>query len=60
MTATAQAAPAAENLPWWLGVVQGIALLVLGVMCLTAPGATLFVVVQFAGIYWLVRASSGS
>ena len=59
MTATAQAAPAAENLPWWLGVVQGIALLVLGVLCLTAPGATLFVVVQLAGIYWLVTGILG-
>ena len=59
MTATAQAAPAAQNLPWWLGVVQGIALLVLGAMCLTAPGATLFVVVQFAGIYWLVTGILG-
>jgi uncharacterized membrane protein HdeD (DUF308 family) len=59
MTATAQAAPAAQNLPWWLGVVQGIALLVLGVLCLTAPGATLFVVVQFAGIYWLVTGILG-
>src|SRR4029077_1864284 len=59
MTATAQAAPAAQNLPWWLGVVQGIALLVLGVLCLTAPGATLFVVVQLAGIYWLVTGILG-
>jgi uncharacterized membrane protein HdeD (DUF308 family) len=54
MTATAQTAPAANDLPWWLGVVQGAALLVLGLLCLSAPGATLFVVVQFTGIYWLV------
>ncbi len=43
-----------DELPWWLGIVQGIALVVLGVLCLTAPGATLVVLVQLAGIYWLV------
>jgi len=59
MTASAGAAPVAADLPWWLGVVQGIALLVLGVLCLTAPGATLFVVVQFIGIYWLVTGILG-
>ncbi len=59
MTATAEAAQSADTLPWWLGVVQGVALLVLGLLCLSAPGATLFVVVQFVGIYWLVTGILG-
>ena len=59
MTAPAATAPATEHLPWWLGVVQGVALIVLGLLCLSAPGATLFVVVQFVGIYWLVTGILG-
>jgi uncharacterized membrane protein HdeD (DUF308 family) len=59
MTASAQAAPASDDLPWWLGIVQGVTLLVLGVLCLTAPGATLFVIVQLTGIYFLVTGILG-
>jgi uncharacterized membrane protein HdeD (DUF308 family) len=59
MTASAQATPAADDLPWWLGVVQGIALVVLGLLCLGAPGKALLVVVQLAGIYWLVTGILG-
>jgi len=59
MTASARTAPVADDVPWWLGVVQGIALLVLGLLCLAAPGKALFVVVQLAGIYWLVTGILG-
>jgi uncharacterized membrane protein HdeD (DUF308 family) len=51
---TATGTPTDVDLPWWLGIVQGIALLVLGALCLSAPGATLVVLVQLVGIYWLV------
>jgi uncharacterized membrane protein HdeD (DUF308 family) len=55
MTTNASAIATADtDLPWWLYIVQGIALLVLGVLALSAPGATLVVLVQLVGIYWLV------
>lgn len=38
----------------WLGVVQGIAGILFGLLLLTAPGATSVVVVQIIGLYWLV------
>jgi uncharacterized membrane protein HdeD (DUF308 family) len=40
--------------PWWLVLLEGIAALVLGVLLLTEPGATLFTIVVFVGVYWLV------
>ncbi|HEY7131369.1 MAG TPA: HdeD family acid-resistance protein [Candidatus Limnocylindrales bacterium] len=55
MTTNASAISTTDtDLPWWLYIVQGIALLVLGVLALSAPGATLVVLVQLVGIYWLV------
>ena len=39
-----------DELPWWLGLVQGVALLVLGALCLSAPGATIVVLVQLTGL----------
>jgi uncharacterized membrane protein HdeD (DUF308 family) len=58
-TSVPATATAYDELPWWLGLVQGVALLVLGVLALTAPGATLVVLVQLAGIYWLVTGVLG-
>ncbi len=55
MTTNASAIATADtDLPWWLYIVQGIALLLLGALALSAPGATLVVLVQLTGIYWLV------
>ncbi len=56
---TTSASAVSDDLPWWLGVVQGIALVILGLLCLSAPGATLAVLVQLAGIYWLVSGVLG-
>jgi uncharacterized membrane protein HdeD (DUF308 family) len=56
---TASTTAVSDDLPWWLGVVQGIALVILGLLCLSAPGATLVVLVQLAGIYWLVSGVLG-
>jgi len=58
-TSVPATAAAYDELPWWLGIVQGVALLVLGVLALTAPGATLVVLVQLVGIYWLVAGVLG-
>jgi uncharacterized membrane protein HdeD (DUF308 family) len=41
--------------PWWLVLLQGIALLVLGALLLTSPAMTTRILVQFLGIYWLVK-----
>jgi uncharacterized membrane protein HdeD (DUF308 family) len=39
---------------WWLFLLQGIAGIVLGVMLLTAPSATMVALVTFLGFYWLI------
>lgn len=38
---------------WWLFLLQGIAGILLGLMLLTDPGATVVVLVTFLGFYWL-------
>jgi uncharacterized membrane protein HdeD (DUF308 family) len=40
--------------PWWLVLLEGIAAVLIGVLLLTEPGATLFTIVVFLGVYWLV------
>jgi uncharacterized membrane protein HdeD (DUF308 family) len=39
---------------WWLFLLQGIAGIILGVMLLTEPGATIVALTTFLGFYWLV------
>ena len=41
-------------MPWWMVLLEGIALIVLGLLFLAKPGMTTLVVVQLLGIYWLV------
>ena len=43
-----------KGLAWWLVLLEGIVAAILGLFLLTAPGATLFVLVQVLGIFWLV------
>ncbi len=42
------------NMPWWATLTQGLFSVIIGLMLLTNPGATILVIVQFIGIYWLV------
>jgi uncharacterized membrane protein HdeD (DUF308 family) len=58
-SASATATATHDELPWWLGIVQGVALLILGALCLSAPGATIVVLVQLTGLYWLVTGILG-
>jgi uncharacterized membrane protein HdeD (DUF308 family) len=51
---TAAAQDEVKLMPWWLVLLEGIALIVLGLLFLAKPGMTTLVVVQFLGIYWLV------
>ena len=53
--ATATATQEGPAVPWWLVLLEGIALVILGLLLLTNPGMTTFVLIQFLGIYWLVR-----
>ena len=53
MTAFAQRTEGMDS-PWWLVLLEGIAAVIIGLFLLTAPGATLFVLVQVLGIFWLV------
>jgi uncharacterized membrane protein HdeD (DUF308 family) len=38
---------------WWVFMLQGVAGILLGLMLITDPGATLVVLVTFLGFYWL-------
>ena len=51
-TTAAQKSPFGS--PWWLILLEGIALFILGLLLLAAPGITTIVLVQFIGIYWIV------
>jgi uncharacterized membrane protein HdeD (DUF308 family) len=39
---------------WWLFLLQGIMAVILGLMFLTAPGATLMALAAFLGFYWRI------
>src|SRR5215831_7401041 len=39
---------------WWIFLLQGIAGIILRLMLIPAPGATLLVIVTFLGFYWLI------
>src|SRR5687767_10436090 len=40
--------------PWWLVLIEGIAAVIIGVLLLLAPQATLELVLQLFGLFWLV------
>ncbi len=54
MTAAATAVGPGRQTYWWLVLLQGIAALILGILLLTNPAATVVVLVQFLGIWWFV------
>ncbi|MBW7958404.1 MAG: DUF308 domain-containing protein [Anaerolineae bacterium] len=41
-------------MPWWIPLVQGIALLVIGILLFTNTGATVLALTQILAIYWLI------
>ena len=43
-----------EGIPWWLILIEGIALIILGLLLLTSPVSTSIILVQVVGIYWFV------
>ena len=42
------------GVPWWLVLIEGIALLILGLLLLANPVETAIIAIQVLGIYWLV------
>lgn len=54
MDSTAYVAPAAPSISWWLILLQGVALLIIGVLLFTETRITLFTLVMFLGVYWLI------
>lgn len=40
--------------PWWLILIEGIALILVGLMLLAEPGMSAVVLVQVLGIYWFI------
>src|ERR687889_170680 len=48
-----------EALPWWLVLVEGIVVALLGLILLVAPGASLVFLVWLLGIYLLVAFQGG-
>jgi uncharacterized membrane protein HdeD (DUF308 family) len=42
------------GVPWWLVLMEGVALLILGLLLLANPVKTTIIVVQVIGIYWLI------
>ena len=49
-----RAAAATAGGPWWLVMIAGISVFIVGVLLLISPGMTLLVLVQILGAYWLV------
>src|SRR3712207_9274893 len=43
-----------ETLPWWVVLVEGILVVLLGLLLLVAPGASLFFMVQLLGLYLFI------
>ena len=54
MTAAEVTSSESRGLPWWLVLLEGIALIILGVLLLLNPAKTSVILIQFLGIYWLV------
>ncbi len=46
--------PTTQSNIWWVFLLQGIAAILLGLMLLTDPGATLLALITFLGFYWLI------
>ncbi len=54
MTAASVMEKETEAVPWWLILIEGIALVILGILLLLKPGMTSLIFIQFLGLYWLI------
>jgi len=42
------------EIPWWLVLIEGISLVILGILWIASPGMTAVIALQFLGIYWFI------
>ncbi len=42
------------GLPWWLVLISGMSAILLGLLLFTKPAATLLILIQVLGVYWLI------
>lgn len=54
MTAVSVSDKETRRIPWWMLLIEGIALVILGILWLASPGMTSVVVVFMLGFYWLI------
>jgi uncharacterized membrane protein HdeD (DUF308 family) len=54
VTATTAEQAEGTQVPWWMVLIEGIALIILGLLLLANPAKTSVIVVQVLGIYWLI------
>ena len=54
MVATFKERAESGDIPWWLVLIEGIALLILGLLLLANPGMTTIILVQVIGIFWFI------
>lgn len=58
-TTTAGAFSPARRVPWWLVLIEGIALVIIGILFLANPARTSVIVIQALGLYWLITGILG-
>ena len=51
---TALNAARVKLVPWWLVLIEGILLIILGIFLLTNPAATFVTIIWVLGLYWLI------
>lgn len=44
----------ARSMPWWIPLIQGIALLIVGILLFTSPIRTTLFIVQVLALYWFL------
>ena len=54
MSAVSVAEKETRRIPWWLLLIEGIALVILGLLWLSNPATTTIIFIQVLGIYWLI------
>jgi uncharacterized membrane protein HdeD (DUF308 family) len=43
-----------HEMPWWLIMIAGVAVFIVGLLFLISPGMSLLLLIQLLGLYWLV------
>ena len=44
----------ALTFPWWIGLIEGIAAVIIGIFLVISPGMTILALVQFLGFFWVI------